>query len=510
MLRATTDNLQTKQDDHRSSRDILTIAAIAFATILIHLAVGSRYGFNRDELSVLEDARHLAWGYVAYPPVTPFLGRMALLLFGTSLVGFRLFAFLAQALAVFLTGLMAREMGGARQAQILAALAAVPFCLGAGTMMQYISFDYLAWVLVAYFVVRLLKSEDPRWFVAIGAAIGLGMLAKYTMLFFAVGLLVAILVTPQRVALRTKWPWLGLALSLLIFLPNLLWQAQHHFVSLDFLKFLHERDVRTGVTDGFLAGQFELMLLAFPLALAGLYFCGISGEGRKFRPLAWMFLLPLLFFLIARGRNYYLAPGYPMLYAAGSVQLQSWLATFPRRRARTLQAAIFAALLLSIGMAGAVALPIAPVNSAWWKFSVRHETAFPEEIGWPEFVANIAEIRDALPAETHARLAILAENYGEVGAINLYGSKYGLPHAISGVNSSWERGYGEPAPQTVIVVGFSREFAEGHFASCRLAGRTRNDYGVPNEETTERADIFVCGPPRDGWPAFWRTFQYFA
>src|SRR5216684_4045972 len=214
MLRATTDNLQTKQDDHRSSRDILTIAAIAFATILIHLAVGSRYGFNRDELSVLEDARHLAWGYVAYPPVTPFLGRMALLLFGTSL-------------AVFLTGLMAREMGGARRAQIIATLAAVPFCLGAGTMMQYISFDYLAWVLAAYFVVRLLKSEDPRWFLAIGAAIGLGMLAKYTMLFFAVGLLVAILVTPQRVALRTKWPWLGLALSLLIFLPNLLWQAQH-------------------------------------------------------------------------------------------------------------------------------------------------------------------------------------------------------------------------------------------------------------------------------------------
>lgn len=504
------DNLPTEREDLRDSRDVLTIAGIAFATILIHLAVGNRYGFNRDELSVLEDARHLAWGYVPYPPLTPFLGRIALLLFGTSLVGFRLFAFLAQALAVFLTGLMAREMGGARQAQIIAALAAVPFCLGGGTMMQYISFDCLAWVLTAYFVVRLLKSENPRWFLAIGTAVGLGMLAKYTMVFFAAGLLAVILLTSQRATLRTKWPWLGLILSLLIFLPNFAWQAQHHFPSLDFLKFLHERDVRTGVTDGFLAGQVELTLLAFPLALAGLYFCAFSAEGRKFRPLAWMYLLPLLFFLFARGRSYYLAPAYPMLYAAGGVQLQNWLERLSTGRARALQSASVATLLLSIGAAGAVALPIAPVNSAWWNFSVRHETAFPEEIGWPEFVQNIARIRDTLPLEAQDHLGILAENYGEVGAINLYGPQYHLPRAISGVNSSWERGYGDPTPQTVIVVGFPRPFVEEHFLSCRLAGRTGNPYGIPNEESTERAELFVCGPPRDGWLAFWRAFQYFA
>src|SRR5450631_4165977 len=150
---------------------------IAIGTVVVHLLTGNRYGFHRDELSVLDDARHLAWGYIAYPPVTPFFARLSLTLFRTSLVGFRFFAALAQAVAVVLTGLMARELGGGRGAQLIAAAAAVPFCLASGALMQYVAFDYLFWVLAAYCMVRLIESEDPRWWLAIGAAIGLGMMA---------------------------------------------------------------------------------------------------------------------------------------------------------------------------------------------------------------------------------------------------------------------------------------------------------------------------------------------
>ena len=177
------------------SGDVVTLICLAAATVIVHVLTGGRYGFHRDELATLQDARHLAWGYVAYPPVTPFFARIALELFGTSLAGFRLFAAVAQAAAVVLTGLMARELGGTRWAQLVAATAAVPFCLGGGALMQYLSFDYLCWVLTAYFTLRLLKSDDPRWWIAIGSSIGLGMLSKYTMPFFVAGLVVGVLAT---------------------------------------------------------------------------------------------------------------------------------------------------------------------------------------------------------------------------------------------------------------------------------------------------------------------------
>src|SRR5208337_3321584 len=165
---------------------------IALATVIVHLIVGNRYGIHRDELATLEDARHLAWGYPAYPPVTPFFGRISLILFGTSIRGFRLFAHLAQVIGVVLTGLMAREMGARRGAQLIAAVAALPFCLGGGFLMMYVAFDCLAWVLTAYFIVRLLRTEDPRWWVAIGASIGFGMLSKWTIGFFVLSIVAGV------------------------------------------------------------------------------------------------------------------------------------------------------------------------------------------------------------------------------------------------------------------------------------------------------------------------------
>src|SRR5271169_2402689 len=159
----------------RRSRDLAILIGLAAATVLVHVLTGHQYGFHRDELATLEDARHLAWGFIAYPPVTPFFGRLSLILFGTSLAGFRFFAAVVEAIAVVLTSLMARELGGKRGAQLVAAAAALPVCLGGGSLMQYVAFDYFFWVLTAYFVVRLLRTDDPRWWLAIGASIGFGM-----------------------------------------------------------------------------------------------------------------------------------------------------------------------------------------------------------------------------------------------------------------------------------------------------------------------------------------------
>ena len=499
---------------------------------MVHLATGWRYGFDRDELMALDDARHLAWGYVQYPPMTAFLGRVALALFGTSLVGFRFFAALAQAIALVLTGLMAKELGGGKWAQVVATLAGVPFCLGAGALMQYISFDYVCWAWVAYCVLRVVTDENPRWWLGAGAGAGLGMQAKYTMGFLVVGILVGLLVTESRKYFRSMWLWLGVLLSCMIFLPNFVWEWKRNFVSVEFLRFLHARDVGLGLTDWFLLGQVELTLLAFPLAVAGLWFYFLTLEGKRYRILGWMYVVPLVLFLVLRGRDYYLAPAYPMLYTAGAVWMErKWLLAASRdetsnaetqraqsiaaealfnRRTKIVRRVVWTCLILDIVIAGAVALPIAPVGSRWWDFASQVDTVFPEEIGWPEFVQAVAQVRNQLPPKDRASVGILAGNYGEVGALNLYGQRFGLPNAMSGVNSSWERGYQMPPPDVVIIVGYSREFLEQEFGSCVVAGHVWNRFRVANEESVEDPEIFVCRELKEPWPEFWRKAKRFA
>jgi len=492
------------------SSDLAVVSYFAAATVIVHVIMGGRYGFQRDELATLDDARHLAWGYVAYPPVTPFFGRLSLALFGTSLRGFRFFAGIAEAVTLVLTGLMARELGGRRWAQLVAAGAALFFCLGAGALMQYVSFDYLAWVLVAYSTLRLLKSDNPRWWLAIGAGIGFGMLSKYAMPFLVTGLIAGLVFTDARRYLRSKWLWLGAVVALLVFLPNLVWQAQHNFISLDFLRHIHARDVGQGRHNGFLfPGQLKLTQLAFPIWMAGLYFYLFSAAGKRYRALGWMYIVPLMVFVVAKGRDYYVAGTYPMLYAAGAVCIECWFASLRSRRAIIVRVSIWTALLIDAAIAMVFAVPTAPINSPWFKVAIQVNGDFREEIGWPELVQTVAQIRDLLPPQDRTHLGILGTNYGEAGAVNLYGPEYGLPRAISGVNSFWYRGYGDPPPEVIIVLGLSRKVADEKFASCVLAAHTWNRYGVKNEETEDHPDIYVCRNPREPWPLFWRHFQYY-
>jgi 4-amino-4-deoxy-L-arabinose transferase-like glycosyltransferase len=497
----------------RVSADFAILAALALIGVLLHTLTNGQYGFHRDELATLDDARYLAWGYVAYPPVTPFIARMALELFGPSLAGVRLFAAMAQAAALVLTGLMARQLGGGRPAQIVAALAVAisPVSLSAGALFQYVSFDYLWWVAAAYSIIRLLRSEDPRWWLAVGVVIGLGMMTKYTVVFLVAGVIAGVLLTPARRYLRSPWLWCGVALSLAIFLPNFIWQVHHGFISLDFLSHIHARDVRIGRTQNFLIDQLLVAANPFTILLwvAGLFYFLVARDGKRFRLLGWMFVVPLMLFLLAKGRGYYMAPAYPMLLAAGAVLEARAVASLAAGRARLVRGHTCVTLAVGAALAIAVVLPIAPVNSSWWKVANRIDDDFREEIGWPELVDTIAGIHASLSPGERAHVSILAGNYGEAGAIDLYGPAHGLPKAISGINSYWARGYGDPPPRTLIVVGISREFLERNFESCVLAGHVANRYGVENEETTRHPDLFVCGQPREPWPVFWKQFQYY-
>jgi hypothetical protein len=497
------------QADARSSANTLVVTGIALTIAVVHLLTNGRYGFHRDELQVLSDALHLDWGFVAYPPLTPFLERIGLGIFGVSLVGLRLFSVIAQGAAVVVTGLMARELGGGRWAQAGAALAVAvsPLPLFEGTEFQYTTFDYLWWVLIAYLVIRLLKTENPRWCLTIGAVVGIGLMTKYTIIFFVAAILGGFLLTPARRFLRSSWFWAGVALALLICLPNLIWQLRHDFISLHFLRHIHARDVGEGRANGFWRDQFLLCANRFaaPLWIAGLV--GFLRDTR-YRMLAWMYLIPLLILWYAKGRGYYTGAAYPMLMAMGATVIERWLTALPRFWRGTVEALYLTALTAWGLYVCTVIVPLASSGPLWDR-ALNNNGDLREEIGWNELVKTVADIRDSLPAQQRENVGVLVGNYGEQGAIEILGPAYHLPPPISGTNSAWLRGYPAQPPSTLIVLGHSRQYVERTLTSCRLAGHNSNPYGVHNEESQDHPDIFVCGAPRVPWPEFWKQYQSF-
>jgi hypothetical protein len=423
------------------------------------------------------------------------------------MVGLRLFSVVVQAADNDVTGLMAKELGGGRLAQLTAALAVAlsPLPLFEGTEFQYTSFDFLWWVLIAHFTIRLLKTENPRWWVAIGATVGVGLLTKYAIVFYIAGILVGVALTPARRYLKSGWFWCGIALALAIFLPNFLWLVRHDFISYRFLQHIHVRDVGEGRANGFLIDQFRICVNVFA---APLWLAGLVGflRSRRYRMLAFMYLIPLILFFFGKGRGYYMAAAYPMLLAMGTVMGERWVRSLPAWGRRTVEAIFFAGLAL-VG-AYFIAL-IVPLQSSGplREFELGRNGDLREEFGWGQMVKTVAEIRDSLPADQRASVGVLTGNYGEQGAIEILGPAYHLPPPISMTNSAWLRSFPTSPPTTLIVLGYSREKAERAFTGCRLAGHNVNSEGVKNEESEYHPDIFLCGGPRKPWPEFWNDYQ---
>lgn len=495
------------------SGDTSILLLLGLALFLVHMFTNHQYGFHQDELVVLDNANYLDWGFVEYPPLTPFLARIELTSFGLSLVSARTFAALAQGIVLVLTGLMARELGGRRVTQVLAALAAAiaPIALIQGALIQYVTFDFLWSVLTAYLVIRLLKSDDPRWWVAIGAAIGLGMMTKYTMAIFVAGLVGGVLLAGARRYLRSKWLWSGVALSLLIFLPNLLWQIRHDFISLEFLSSIRARDVEIGRAGGYLIEQFIFCTNPFvvPFWVAGLVYYFRNQAGKGYRLIGWMYVIPFLIYLVTQGRSYYLAPAYPMLIAAGAVVWEGWTSRLSLLASRLVQGLTWAGIVIGAVLGGALSLPIAPINSPLWNITSKVHDVFTEQIGWHEMVETVARIYTDLPEEDRGRAGILTAENDEAAALNLFGSEYDLPKAISGSDTFWLRGYGNPPPETLIVIGYSPEEVFSAAEQCVVAGTITNPYGVDND-LRHPPEIFVCRGLRISWPELWERVKRFS
>jgi hypothetical protein len=274
---------------------------------------------------------------------------------------------------------------------------------------------------------------------------------------------------------------------------------------------IHARDIRLGRTDHFLLNQLwgASNSVAVPLWLAGLWFLFARPEGKPWRMLGWMYVLTLVGLMAARGRDYYLAPAYPMLLAAGAAWAETWLRSLPAQRQTRLLRTAWITLGISGLVLASLMLPFVPVNSAWWRVQDATTHQFNMEIGWPELAATVAHVRDSIPTSDRAALGVMAADEGEAGAVNLYGRAYGLPRAISGMNSNWLRGYGDPPPQTVIAVGFQPDELNKMFASCLVAAQLSNPHGVVNDIFRDRDRVYVCRNIRAPWPEFWKSFLYY-
>jgi hypothetical protein len=487
--------------------DAALLSVFAALILVVHFLLGNGYGFHRDELQFLDDARHLHWGFTAYPPLTAFCGRIAIALFGISPQVLRLPAAIVNALTLVLVGLIARELGARRPAQIIALFATFPLALVFSTLLQYNTFDLLAWTLLIFFTARVLRTSDERYWIGAGVGIGIGVLSKYSIALPVVSLLAAIALMPlQRHHLRSRYFWYGVLAAALIAAPNLIWLARHHFITLQMEHIIHARDVRHGRADGYYSDQLKFTMFAFPLALAGLV---SLLRNQRFRLLSIFYIGPFVLFALVKGRGYYLMPAYPVLYAAGAVALQHILQPRPQWLRVSVRSLVLAAMVLDAAAVAWAYLPMARVGSHQWNWQMKNNSDMADEVGWPEFVAQVAAVRDTLSPEDRSRLAILANNYGEAGALALYGPQYHLPTPISSTNTFHDRGYGPYEPETVIVTGGDLDDQLTNFETCVIAAHVHIPYGVINEESRDHKDILVCHHLRHPWPLVWSHSQEF-
>lgn len=484
---------------------------LAITKFVFHIFTANRYGIFRDELYYLACGEHLDWGYVDQPPLIALVAWIARHLFGDSLVGLRLIPALAGAATVWLTARVTRELGGGAFAQVLAALAVicVPIYLILHHWLTMNAFEPLIWLACIWCIVRAINRNEPRYWIWFGVWAGIAMETKYTIAFFVVALVVGLLLTRERRFLIAKEFWIGAAIAFLIFLPNLIWLARHNFPFLELMGNIRHshRDVVRGPI-AFILDQVQIMNpILVPLWAGGLVWLLID---RRFRSLGIIYIALLAMFIVLRGKNYYLNPIYPLLFAGGAVAFEKMTATRLKWSRIVYALAIIGSIVL---LAPTVAPILTPENAVAYQVKLGIEPPkaenqrtgplpqyFADEFGWREMAEETARVYKSLSADEQAHAAIFANNYGEAGAIDFFGPRLGLPKSICNHQSYWLWGPRDYDGSIVIVLGSDGSGDREHFQSVETAGHVEHRYS----RRDEHFDILLCrGMSRDlrqFWP----------
>lgn len=467
---------------------------IAAAVTLVHLLTANRYGYFGDELYHMACGEHLAWGYVDQPPLIALAACLTRHIFGTSVFALHLLPAFAGLVLVWLTGVITRELGGGPFSQALAALCTA--CAAVYLIIYHIltmnAFEPLLWMGCAYVVVRMIKTGNQRLWLWFGVLAGVGMENKYSMAVFGFAILLGLLLTPERKVLAGKWIWIGGLIAFVIFLPNLIWNIQHHWPFLELM-----RNIRASGRDlpftplGYMRAQIFLMTpVTFPVWFLGVLYFFLFRDGKPFRFLGWTFLTVLAVFIVLHGKDYYASPVYPFVFSGGAIAIEKFAL-------RSGQAWLKPASIAFILLGTLVLLPLfVPVLSP--ESFLRYQAKLPFKIqpdeksmlaepmphyysmsfGWEDMVKGVAQAYYSVPPAERADVGIFVHNFAAAGAIDLIGPRYGLPKAISGHQNYWLWGPRNYSGETMIIVGETPEEAKRWFHEVITMIELHNPYAA--------------------------------
>ena len=480
------------------------VYVIGIGYFALHLATSTRYGYFRDALYYLACSEHLAFGYVDQPPLIAVLGWIARHTFGTSLPALLFWPALFGAGRIILTAAFARELGAERFGLALsAALAATPavwWIIDHQFGMN--ALEPLFWGGCAYVVLRLIKTQNPKLWLAFGLIAGVGLQNKYSMVVFASALLIGLLLTPQRRLIFTPWILGGGVIAFLIFLPNLIWNIQHDWPFLELMRNIRATGKDVILPPGKYLLQQVLMMnpVSFPFWFGGLLFLFFSRELKSYRVFGWAFVFTIMFFMITHGKDYYSSSAYVMLLAAGAVAAErlinsAKLVTWPKLK-YVLKPVSFLWLVVGTAPLMPLILPVLPIDAF-----IRYQSHLPfevpktersfigeslpqyyaDEFPWPGMVKAVAGVYHSLTPEEQSKTAIYTTNYGQAAAIDFFGPQYGLPKAISGHQNYFLWGPRNYTGEIVILLGEPESEAKDDFESVTVAARIDNPYAYRYE-----------------------------
>ena len=530
MLLHTMENTRDLVGLKAGARDAVRLALLfALVKLIVHIAANlwethTGWGYFRDEMYYILCGQHLDWGYVDHGPIVALQARVTILLFGKSLTGIRMLSALAGAVKIFLTGLLAWQMGARRAGQALAMTGVLlaPEYLALDSFLSMNSFEAAFWMAAAFAILRLVNGGGDRWWIVFGIAAGLGLENKPSMLVFLLALLIGLSLTPQRRILASRALVVAVGIVVLLELPNLLWQMHHHWATLEFLhngKVEHKNVTLSPLA--FLHAQ-ELMLnpVSLPLWLTGVVWLLIRLRGSRFRFFGFTYLLFLALMMATRdAKDYYLAPIYPLLFAAGGC---AWETLLAQSRTRWLVPA-YATLLLVSGM---LILPMSiPIlrPQQWLAYTatlhLRDKAShsentdegplpqfYADRFGWQEEVDEVTRIYRSLPEADRSRAGIICSNYGEASAVNFLGMSRSLPFAASGHNNYYLWGpHGATGEVMIVVSGGSVDDLRQSYSSVEVAGRMDHPYAMPYEHR----NIYICRGRKLSLIADWDELKHY-
>ncbi len=531
----------------------LALLIISIAKLVIHLYANGNYGFHRDELLHLAVSEHLDWGYMEFPPLIALIGRIEQFLFGGSLLSIRLFPALVGVSLVWIAGLMAKEMKGKNLAIILAGV-----CVFAAhsyyrnhTLFQPVAFDQLFWTLGYYWILRYINTEDKIYLLLMGITAGLGLMNKYSMVFWGAGIAIGFLfyhtassLHPSKSPLikpcpqagggrlrgdvklnanhllnsiykrgslySRKWIWVSAIIAFLIFLPNLLWQYQNNFPVLDHIKTLYNTQLNERSKTDFLISQiFSMNIFAFPVWILGLYFFLFSKKLNQYRIFGVAYLVSGLLLLFFSGKAYYLYAVYPIMFAGGAVALESIL----KGKYQLIGWGLGLALIYNGLIYMPYGTPFLPIEKFAEYAGLEKNSEgrlegltgdYADMFGWEEQVALVDSIYQTLSGEEKKNCIIWAENYGEAGALNYLGRKYNLPKPVCKHGSFWLRGPGSNNGEIAVSIGNEKNAVEFFFEETILIKMIKHPYAIDEENNIP---LYLCRKPKITLKEYWPKFE---